>query len=213
MPYTPEQLLHHIENGKALGQLVTLTGKGPDEIENLAAAHGWVFGSNGVARRSAIPADVGHHRDDEPGRELTARDVLDDQADRELDRALDDIEELDWEHLVTLGKASLYGRTISEAEQLEADAEALRAQLVLERDDGAKREQARAELREALLEAEQLETALQAMRAAIEHMVPDAAIRVWAADHDIPTPGRGRLPEDVRRAYYRAQLSDEQVPA
>lgn len=221
MLYTPEQLLHHIQNGKSLGQLVTLSGLSPTELEELADQHGWVFGSNGVARRSAIPVDLGEvaqaRADDAAslagGDELVSRDVLDDQADRELDAALDAIEDADWPHLVALGRQSPYPRTVAEAEQLEADAEVLRAQLVHERDDIAEQERRREVLRAALLEAEQLESTLQAKRAEIEHMVPEAAIRVWAADHGIQTSGRGRVQDDVRRAYYRAQLTDEQVPA
>lgn len=62
---TEEQLLHHIKNGKSLGWLVTATGKNPGELEDIALRAGYVFGSNGVGRRSSIPDDTGEHSTDD----------------------------------------------------------------------------------------------------------------------------------------------------
>src|SRR6185437_6926368 len=70
MPYvfTDEQLLAQIRNGKTLGQLSALVGREPSWLEEFAEGAGYVFGSNGVPRRSAIPLIEEHElrADDSP---------------------------------------------------------------------------------------------------------------------------------------------------
>lgn len=69
---TDEQLLAHIKAGKSIAWLAGATGWSSDELEAFADERGYVFGSNGVPRRSAVPlADL-------PARQ---RPIVLDQAD------------------------------------------------------------------------------------------------------------------------------------
>ena len=228
---TELQLLAQITQGKSLAWLAGSSGWAEFEIDEFAERHGYVFGSNGVPRRSAVPVepDPIPRADDSPegaelsqelpevaqaraddaaslagGDELIARDVLDDQAALELDRALDAIEELDWPTLVDLGDASPVPETNELAEHVRADVDTLRARLIEERDSAQSIEQ----LREHVLAAEQLEVQLRTLQARIDELVPDAAVRAWARGAGVTCPARGRLPVDIRRAYVAQRLRD-----
>jgi hypothetical protein len=258
---TDAQLLQHLQNGKTLGWLVA-HGLDPSYLEEFADQHGLVFGSNGVARRSAVPLDLpaapaddtpeGSERSQDPadygdfvlasvdsaeqlrrevqaglgehaqaraddaaslagGDELVTRDVEDDQADRALDAALDEIEELDWEHLVLMGRQSPSLATNERADNVEHAAQELRRVLIQERDAAQLAALNAVAMEEALLDLEQAHTQLLAREATLVELAPDSEVRRWAKAVGRNVATRGHVPAELRVAYARAQVAQAQV--
>lgn len=241
---TDEQLLAQIKAGKSIAWLAGATGWSQDELEAFADERGYVFGSNGVPRRSAVPLAeppgppvvLDHEQlleaaeapggmrlitagwppatepsppglsSEPPGGEvdqadLVRRDVNDDQADLEFDRALDAIEDLDWEALVGVGMRAAEQETRLLALTINDEVAALRVLLIEERDAAAALNLAVSELRDCVLTEEQLATQLEALRERIEQLAPANQVRAWAARTGRKVGPRGSIPEQLRRDY------------
>lgn len=214
---TEEQLLHHIKNGKALGWLVTATGKNPGELEDIALRAGYVFGSNGVGRRSSIPDDTGEHREPyehtmpgDPPHILGLREypetspppeqVQQAPAPDEFGEAIaPEIDEpaLSWRRLVEIGLAAPRQATRTKATRLERCA----AELIAELGQTAARAQALAEverLKEALRQAETI--AFGAPRRPGPESRTEQ-IRTWARSQGYNVAATGKLAAGILQAY------------
>lgn len=267
---TDEQLLAQIKAGKSIAWLAGATGWSQDELEAFADERGYVFGSNGVPRRSAVPLaepprppvvldepdlqaaatdGLAELREAFPGRalasvapelyppqepsppgpdemstsgppggeadqaDLVRRDVTDDQADLEFERALDAIEELDWQALVGLGSRSAVPETRILADTITEEVGELRRLLIEEREAAAALNLAASELRDAVLTEEQLATQLEALRERIEQLAPANQVRAWATRTGRRVGPRGSIPDQLRRDYIQEVTGLAAVPA
>jgi hypothetical protein len=205
---TAEQLLGHIQHGKSLAWLAGASGMSADELEALADRNGYVFGSNGVPRRSAIPLGPDTESPTEVAQQ-NARRLAASSHGRELAAAIHAPAEASPPEpvdgvLALIGTAQLSGRqsTRTLAERL--------LRLISDVGEAVRAETAQADAR---AEVERLELALAEARerAKFRGNPPPKAdadsrtVREWAAVNGLTVSSTGKVPQRIVDAYLAAK--------